>query len=152
MAAKKKPQLNLIAENRRAKFKFEILETVEAGLALRGTEVKSLREGQCSLEESFGRIDGAQAFLVSAYIPEYSHGNVQNHEPTRKRKLLLHKREISKLSDRVKTRGLTLVPLKLYWSDRGHAKLLLGVCKGRKVADKREKLRSKDARREAQTG
>ena len=137
-----------IADNKRARHRYEVLETIEAGIALVGTEVKTLREGKVSLDEAYGRIDGDEAFLVGAFIQEYSHGNRANHEPTRKRKLLLHRREIRKLKAKVAQQGWTLVPLSLYWNARSVAKVLLGLCRGKNVADKREVLKRREARRE----
>ncbi|MBK8977609.1 MAG: SsrA-binding protein SmpB [Planctomycetes bacterium] len=138
----------LIAENRKARHAYEVLETIEAGLVLVGTEVKTLREGKGQIDEAYGRIDGDEAFLIGAYIDEYSHGNRLNHQPTRKRKLLMRKAQIRKLRARVEQKGLTLVPLKLYFTERGVAKLLLGLCKGRRVHDKREQSKSRDAKQE----
>ena len=138
----------LIAQNKRARHRFEVLESVEAGIVLLGTEVKSLRHGKVSLAEAFGRIDGDELFLVGAHIQEYTHGNQQNHEPTRKRKLLLRRREIRKLKAKVTQQGYTLVPLEMYWSDRNLAKIELGLCRGRKIADKREGLKRREAKRE----
>ncbi len=137
-----------IADNKRARHRFEVLESIEAGIALVGTEVKTLREGKVSLDEAYGRIDGDEAFLVGAFIQEYSHGNRQNHEPTRKRKLLLRRREIRKLKAKVEQRGWTLVPLSMYWNARNVAKVLLGLCRGKNVADKREVLKRREAQRE----
>jgi len=151
MASKKQKAAptRVIAENKRARFRYEIVSTYEAGIALQGTEVKSLRDGKVSLDEAYGRIDGDQVFLVGAHIPEYTFGNRQNHDPTRKRKLLLRRREINKIKQKVTQRGFTLVPLVLYWSDRNLAKLQLGLGRGRNVADKRDKLKSREAVREA---
>jgi SsrA-binding protein len=137
-----------IVVHRKARFRFEILETVEAGLVLRGTEVKALRQGLASLEEAFGRVYGDELFLVGAHIQEYSHGNQHNHEPTRKRKLLLRRREIRKLAAKIEQQGLTLVPLSLYFNERGLAKVELGLGKGRKLHDKREVLKKREAARE----
>ncbi len=138
----------VIAANKKARHRYEVVDTLEAGIALTGTEVKTLRDGQVSLEEAYGRIDGKQVFLVGAYIQEYTHGNRLNHDPTRKRKLLLHRREIKKLKAKVEQRGYTLVPLTLYWSDRGLAKLELGLCRGKRVADKRAASKDREAKRE----
>lgn len=142
-----KPEI-LVGENRKARFHYEILEKFEAGLVLRGTEVKALRQGKISLEEAYARIDGSELFLVGANIPEYSHGNQQNHEPTRKRKCLLHKKELKKLRERTLVKGLTLVPLRVYFGSRGFAKVSIGVCRGRKLHDKRQHLKDKEAKRE----
>ena len=138
----------LVAENRKARFQYEILDTFEAGLVLRGTEVKVLREGKISLDEAYARVDRNELWLIGANIPEYRHGNVQNHEPKRKRKCLLHRREIQKLQAKSQQQGLTLVALKVWFSTKGFAKVTIGVCKGRKTHDKRQHLRDKDARRE----
>ena len=138
----------LVAENRKARRQYEILDTYEAGIALRGTEVKTLRGGVVSLQESYARFDGDRLFLVGAHIEEYTHGNRMNHEPTRKRLLLLRRRELGKLKTRVEQRGLTLVPLRLYFNERGWAKVEIGVARGRKVGDKRQADKKKEARRE----
>ena len=138
----------LIAVHKKARFRFEILDTLEAGIELKGTEVKSLRRGQASLEEAFARTQGNEIYLLGLHIPEYTQANTQNHEPTRKRKLLLHRREIRRLQTRATWRGLTLVPLDLYFNDCGIAKLTLAICRGRKIHDKREVIRKKDERRE----
>ncbi len=148
MGAKSDRSSRQIAENKRARHRYEVLDTVEAGLVLVGTEVKTLRDGKVSLDEAYARVDGTEIFLVGAYIQEYTHGNRQNHDPTRKRKLLLRKREIRKLAAKVAQRGLTLVPLRLYWSDRALAKLEIGICRGRRGADKREALKQRAARRD----
>ncbi len=137
-----------VIDNRKARHSYEILETFEAGIALLGTEVKSLRAGKAHLDEAYARIDGGEVFLVGAHIAEYSHGNQLNHEPTRRRKLLLRKAQIRKLEASVKQKGLTLVPLKLYFNDRGLAKLSFGLCRGRKTVDKRHVERSREAARE----
>jgi SsrA-binding protein len=142
------PAATLICDNRKARHKFEILETIEAGISLVGTEVKSLREGKAHLDEAYARIFETEAYLVGAHIAEYSHGNRQNHEPTRRRKLLLRKSQIRKLHERVAQKGLTLVPLRLYFGARGLVKVTIGICRGRKTHDKREVSREKDARRE----
>jgi SsrA-binding protein len=138
----------LVGENKKARFHYEILERYEAGLALQGTEVKSLRRGQVSLDESYARFDGDELWLLGATIPEYSHGNIQNHEPKRKRKCLLHARELKKLKAKAQIKGLTIVPLRVYFGARGFAKVTLGVGKGRKLHDKREHLKSKEAKKE----
>jgi len=138
----------LIGDNRKARFHYEILETVEAGLVLRGTEVKVLRQGQISLDEAYARVEVDAIWLIGANIPEYSHGNLQNHEPKRKRKCLLNKKEVRKLKALTQQQGLTLVPLRVYFGRRGFAKVTIGVGKGRKTHDKREHLKAKDAKRE----
>ena len=134
--------------NKKARFDFEILDVYEAGLSLRGTEVKALREGKISLDEAYGRIYGAEVFLVGAHIEVYSHASTGNHVPTRKRKLLLRRTEIRKLKAKVTQKGLTLVPLEVYFTDRGFAKLSIGLCKGKRTRDRREDLKQKEHRRE----
>ena len=137
-----------VGENRKARFHYEILERYECGMVLLGTEVKSLRQGKISLDEAYARFDGDVLYLIGANIPEYSHGNVQNHEPTRKRKCLLHKSEIKKLESKSLVQGFTLVPLRVYFGGKGYCKVTIGVGRGRKVGDKRQYLKEKDARRE----
>lgn len=144
------PPISLISENRKARHQYEVLETLECGLVLRGSEVKSLREGKVSLEESFGRIRDGEFWLVNCDIPEYKQANVWNHEPRRPRKLLLHKRELDRFAGKAHEKGLTLVPLKLYFNERGVAKVLFGLCRGRKTHDKREKLKKADVKRDLQ--
>ena len=138
----------LIAVHKKARFRFEILDELEAGIELKGTEVKSLRQGLASLDEAFARAQGNEIYLLGLHIPEYTQANRQNHPPARTRKLLLHRREIRRLQTRATWRGLTLVPLDLYFNDRGIAKVTLAICRGRKVHDKREAIRKKDERRE----
>ena len=138
----------VVAENRKARHNYHLEETVEAGIALVGTEVKSLRQGRANIAESFAEIRGGEAWLVNAHIPEYTHGNIHNHEPRRPRKLLLKKREIKRLMGAVDRRGYTLVPLKLYFNDRGIAKLLLALGKGKRAVDKREDIKKRDWERQ----
>ncbi len=137
----------LIASNRRARHEYFILDAFEAGLVLTGTEVKSLRDGRASLAEAYARVEGSDVVLVGAHIPEYSHGNRTNHEPTRARKLLLHRREIERLREGLEHRGLTIVPLKLYWKN-GRAKIEIALARGKKRHDKREDAAKRDAERE----
>jgi SsrA-binding protein len=137
----------LIVENRRARHDFHILERVEAGIALTGTEVKSLRDGGGNLREAYAQLREGEAFLVGANIAPYKQGNIHNHEPVRDRKLLLHRREIEKLGSQVAERGMTLVPLSLYFSD-GRVKLELGLARGKERADRRQALADRDARRQ----
>lgn len=139
----------VICRNRKAEHEYLIIETIEAGLVLTGTEVKSLRSGRASLDEAYARMEGPELFLLKADIPEYEKGNRMNHEPKRKRKLLLHRRELAKFAKGANERGLTLVPLRLYFR-RGYAKVLLAIAKGKKTHDKRETMKSRDARREMQ--
>jgi SsrA-binding protein len=133
-----------IALNRRARHDFEIGETLEAGLVLTGSEVKSLRNGQANIADSYARDDGGELFLVNAYIPEYAGSNRFNHAPKRPRKLLLKSREVARLRGAIAREGLTLIPLKLYFNDRGIAKLELGVAKGRKTVDKRHAIKQRE--------
>lgn len=137
-----------IADNRRARFDYEIGDTLEAGLVLQGTEVKSLRQGKANLTHAHIRVEKGEAFLVNADIPEYGSGNRLNHKPTRVRKLLLKKREINKMAAAVQRDGATLIPLKLYFTAGGLAKVLVGYAKGRKMADKRDNEKRRDWQRD----
>lgn len=141
------PVVRALATNRKARFEYEILDELELGIALTGTEVKSLRQGQCSLGEAYAYFRNGELFLVNATIPEYRHGNIHNHVPTRERKLLAHKRELAAWDKRVKERGVTIVPLSLYF--RGsRVKLTLGLAKGKRQHDKRETQRERTDKRE----
>ena len=137
----------LVASNRKAFHNFEILETCEAGLVLQGTEVKALREGRADLKESYARVEGTAAWLLGCHISPYAQGNRANHDPLRPRKLLLHRRELDRLLGRVMEKGLTLVPLRLYFK-QGRAKVELGLARGRKTLDKRHAIREREERRE----
>lgn len=134
----------LIAENRRARYDYFIEEVFEAGLMLTGSEVKSLREGRANIAESYASADGEAIMLINADIPPFKHGNRFNHEPRRPRKLLLHKKEIGKMMGAVRRDGQTLIPLKLYFNEKGLAKLELGIAKGKKLHDKREAAADRD--------
>ena len=147
MVSRVEPNEQVIAQNRRARHDYEILETVEAGLVLTGTEVKSLRGGKASLAESYATVEDGEAFVLQLHIPPYAQGNRWNPDPVRRRKLLLNRSEIAELDRAVAQKGHTLVPLKLYFS-RGYAKLLIGVARGRKTHDKRHAIAERDARRE----
>jgi SsrA-binding protein len=136
-------------ENRRARFNYEITEKFEAGIGLEGTEVKSIREGRANIQEAYADVRNGEVFLVGAHISPYSHGNRTNHDPLRDRKLLLHSREIKKLTGRVMEKGLTLVPLRLYLKGR-LIKLEIGVGRGKKLHDKREDIKKRDQAREVQ--
>ena len=138
-----------LVENRRARFSYEILETVEAGISLVGTEVKSIREGRANIQEAYADIRGGEIFLVGSHISPYSHGNRTNHDPLRDRKLLLNAGEIRKLTGKVAEKGLTLVPIRLYLKGR-LVKLELGVGRGKKLVDKREDIKRRDQEREIQ--
>ena len=137
----------VIAQNRKARHHYQVLDTLECGIALVGSEVKSLREGKLSLDEAYGRLVAGEVWLVGADIPEYTFANQLNHNPRRRRKLLLHRREIQKFAGRAMEKNLTLVPLKMYFK-RGRAKVLLGICRGKKMFDKRESLRKRDMQRD----
>ncbi len=137
----------LIAENRRARHDYHLLERYEAGLVLTGTEVKSLRDGKAILQRAFGDLRDGELYLVGAHIPEYAQGNVQNHDPDRDRKLLLHRRELDQLLGKVQEKGLTLVPTRLYWKN-GRAKVELALARGKDVRDKRRDIADRDARRQ----
>lgn len=139
---------NEIALNKRARFEYEILESLETGIILSGTEVKSLRRRQVNLSDSFARVKDGEIFAINIVINPYSHGNIFNHDPTRERKLLLHKSEIEKIGIRVREKGLTLVPLKMYFNDKGKAKVLLGICRGKQSHDKREVIKERESKRE----
>ena len=147
--SKKKPAEEVrltVARHNRAKFLYEVIETFEAGLSLLGTEVKALREGKATLAESYAKFRGRELFLVKCHIPEYRHGGIHGHEPTRARKLLMHAHELARLHERVTQKGLTLVPLSLYFNAKGRAKLELALARGRKLHDKREAIRAREAR------
>ena len=148
-AEKEKPNFKVVADNRRARYDYEIGETFEAGLMLTGTEVKSLRTGKATVAESYAAVDRkGEIILYNANIPEYLQANRFNHEPKRPRKLLLHRKQINKLMGAVDRDGMTMIPLKLYFNERGRAKLLLAVAKGKKLHDKRETERKRDWNRE----
>ncbi len=142
-------KVKTVAENRRARFDYAVETVYEAGIALTGTEVKSLRFGEGTIAESYAEVKDSQVWLINANIPEFSHGNRFNHEPKRPRKLLLHEREINKMHGAVMRQGMTLVPLSIYFNERGRAKVELAVAKGRKAHDKREHIKEQDWKREA---
>ena len=137
-----------VADNRKARFHYEIVETYEAGIALTGTEVKSLRQGKATIGEAYARPSGEELFLFNAYIPEYLQANRFNHETRRPRRLLLHKRQIDKLIGATQREGFTVIPLKIYFNDRGRAKVELGLGRGKKLHDKRETEKKRDWNRE----
>ncbi|HUV37628.1 MAG TPA: SsrA-binding protein SmpB [Patescibacteria group bacterium] len=140
--------MKLIATNRKARRDYTILETMEAGIVLVGTEVKSLREAHANLQDSFATVDSEELWLHDAHISPYSMGNRFNHEPKRTRKLLLHAREIQRLIGKVKEKGLTLVPLRMYFNDSGKVKVELGLGRGKKSYDKRREIAERDAKRD----
>ena len=145
---KSDPNSKVAAENRKARFSYEVIDTYEAGLALTGTEVKSLRGGHANIAESYASMEGGELWLINSYLPEYLQANRFNHEPRRRRKLLMKKKEMSKLSQAVERQGMTMVPLKIYFNDRGRAKLLLALARGKNVADKRQTEKDRDWARE----
>jgi SsrA-binding protein len=143
-------QRKLIADNRRARFDYEILDTYEAGIQLQGPEVKSLRAGRSSLSDSYATVERGELFLINAYIPEYREANRFNHETRRPRKLLLHRKEIEKLANAVQREGLTIVPLKLFFNPRGRAKVDLALARGKRAHDKRETQKERSWQRDRQ--
>jgi SsrA-binding protein len=149
MASKPERTFKVVADNRKARFNYELGEKFEAGVALTGTEVKSLRAGKATIAESYADARGGELWLVNANIPEYLQANRFNHAPKRPRKLLMHKRQINKLVGAVEREGMTVVPLKLYFNEKGRAKLEIALAKGKKLHDKREteKRRSWDRER-----
>jgi len=139
-----------VGTNRKAYHDYFIEEKFEAGIMLQGTEVKSLREGRVNLQDSYASVKGDEIFLHHCHISPYSHGNIMNHEPLRTRKLLLHRKEIDKLLGKTKQQGLTLIPLRIYFSKRGLAKVELGLAKGKKQHDRRESIKTREASREVE--
>ncbi len=150
MATKARPTTikKVVAENRKARFNYEILDTYEAGLVLTGTEVKSLREGKANIAESYASDEDGEIWLINSYLPEYLQANRFNHETRRRRKLLLSKREIHRLRNAINREGMTLVPLKVYFNDVGRAKLELALAKGKKLHDKRQTEKERDWNRQ----
>jgi len=139
--------IKVVATNRKARHDYFLLDTYEAGIVLQGSEIKSIRAGQISLKEAYVRVDGEQAWLVNAHIAPYDPASRENHDPTRDKKLLLHKKEIGKLWDDVRQKGTTIIPLRVYLS-RGRAKLEIAVAKGKRHYDKRQAIKERDAQRE----
>lgn len=148
MAKKKDDGTKIIADNRKARYAYAIDDTLEAGLMLTGSEVKSLRGGKATIADSYAFAKDGELFLVNSYIPEYSQASRFNHEPKRMRKLLVHKREANKLSSATQREGMTLIPLKLYFNPKGIAKIELGIAKGKKLHDKRETEKKRDWQRD----
>lgn len=142
------PPVRIVADNRRARFDYEIGETFEAGLQLTGTEVKSLRTGKATIAESYASAERGEMWLINSFIPEYLAANRFNHEPKRPRKLLLNKREIAKMAIATQREGMTVVPLRMYFNERGRAKLLLALARGKKLHDKRETEKERSWNRE----
>jgi SsrA-binding protein len=139
-----------IAENRKARHRFQVLESLECGVALVGSEVQSLRNGRLSLDEAYGRVRNGEVWLIGCDIPQYANATLWKHDPKRPRKLLMRQRELQRFANRAHEKGLTLVPLKMYFNERGLAKVLLGLCRGKQLHDKRESLKKADAQRSLQ--
>ena len=139
--------MKVVCQNRKAYHDFQIEETLEAGVSLLGTEVKSLREGKANLKDSYVIVKGEEVFLLNCHISPYSHGNIMNHEPLRTRKLLMHRKEINRLAGKVTAKGYTLIPLKIYFKD-SFAKVEIGLAKGKKLFEKRDRIKEREARRE----
>ncbi len=145
---KKDPNSRLIAENRKARHNYAIEDDLEVGLVLEGSEVKSLRQGGANIAESYAAVENGELWLINAYIAPYEQAGRWGHEPRRKRKLLAHRKEIDRLWNATRRKGMTIVPLKLYFNDKGRAKLKLGIARGKKLADKRETERRRDWQRQ----
>ncbi|OYU49132.1 MAG: SsrA-binding protein [Rhizobiales bacterium PAR1] len=147
-AARNEDRYKIAAENRKARFNFEILDVIEAGIMLTGTEVKSLRGGKATIGDSYASIENGELFLVNSYIPEYLQANRFNHVPKRPRKLLVHARQLAKLAQGVEREGMTIVPLKVFFNEKGRAKVEIAVARGKKLHDKRETEKKRDWQRE----
>lgn len=141
-----KGQGKVVAQNKKARHDYEIIDTMEAGIVLKGTEIKSIRQSRINLKDGFVRIRNGEAWMSNVHISPYEQGNLFNHDPLRTRKLLLHKKQLQKLTEIQKTGGMTIVPLKVYLKD-GYAKVLIGIAKGKKLYDKRQSLKEKDMKR-----
>ncbi|MEE2883723.1 MAG: SsrA-binding protein SmpB [Planctomycetota bacterium] len=142
--------MKVIAKNRRARHELLVLDTLEAGISLQGSEVKSLRAGKCEIVDGYVRIDNSEAWLLKVHIAEYSHGGYSNHVPTRKRKLLLHRRQVNQLQMKIEEKGLTVVPLKIYFNEKGRVKVEIAVGQGKKIHDKRRAKKEKEMKRDIQ--
>ena len=150
MKQAKEDQHKVVATNRKAYHDYFIEEKLEAGVMLRGTEVKSLRDGRVNLQDSYASVDNGEVYLHHCHISPYSHGNIMNHDPLRPRKLLLHRKEINKLIGKTQQKGLTLIPLRIYFSKQGRAKVELALSKGKKQYDRRETIKAREAGREVE--
>lgn len=148
--SKKTSQDTAICENRKARHRFELIESIECGLVLRGSEIKSLRNRAASLDEAYARIEDGELWLIGCHIAPYSHAHTLAHEPLRRRKLLVHKRELFRLRPKVEQKGLTLVPVRLYFNERGIAKASIALARGKSQSDKRQTLKERDDHREMQ--
>jgi SsrA-binding protein len=147
-SSRKQDGIKVVADNRRARFDYEIMQTFEAGVELKGSEVKSLREGRTNLAESYAAMKAGELFLINSNIPEYREANRFNHDPKRPRKLLLHKKEIAKLANGVLREGLTIVPLKMFFNPRGRCKVDIALARGKKLHDKRDTIKERSWDRE----
>ena len=147
-SSRKQEGVKVVADNRRARFDYEIIDTFEAGIVLMGPEVKSLREGRANIGESYASVNDGDLYLVNAYVPEYKQANRFNHETRRPRRLLLHRKQIDKLAGGVLREGLTIVPLRIYFNERGRAKVGIALAKGKKLHDKREAIKERSWNRE----
>ncbi|MBB4004281.1 MAG: SsrA-binding protein SmpB [Aurantimonas endophytica] len=150
MAKKKAEGSNVAAENRKARYNYEIIDTLEAGIMLSGTEVKALRAGKASIAEAYATEEGGELWLINSNLPEYLQANRFNHEPKRRRKLLVHRTQLNRLAGAVQRDGMTLVPLRIYFNDKGRAKLLLALAKGKNAPDKRQTIKERDWARQKQ--
>lgn len=137
-----------ICTNRKAGFRFETLEKIECGIALLGSEVKSLRDKNASIEEAYVRMDGGELWLIGAHINPYAFANTQNHDPIRKRKLLIHKIDLRRIKPKVEQKGLTIIPLRIFFNSRGLAKVTIAIARGKTIGDKRESIKAREAKRE----
>ncbi len=138
----------IAAENRKARFNYEIMDTLEAGIILSGTEIKSLRGGKANIADSYASVEGGEIWLINCYIPEYLQANRDNHEPRRRRKILVHRKQLARLYQSTEREGMTIVPLNIHYNDKGMAKLELGIARGKKLHDKRESEKERDWNRE----
>jgi SsrA-binding protein len=150
MPPKKKadPARKVVAENRKARFNYEIVDSIEAGLVLTGTEVKSLRTGKANIAESYATEEGGELWLINSYVPEYLQANRFNHAPRRRRKLLLNRREVNRLTGAVQKDGMSIIPMRIYFNDKGRAKLEIALARGKKLHDKRETMKQRDWNRQ----
>lgn len=146
--AKKRPSNDSVCQNRKATHRYEILERIECGIVLRGTEVKSVRERAVSIDEAYARVESDELWLLKCHIAPYSHGHGQNHDPLRRRKLLVHRPQLRRIRQDVEQQGLTLIPLRLYFNERGIAKVTIALARGRRVADKRQAMKAREHARE----
>lgn len=145
--AKEEDRIKVVSDNRRARHEYEVIEVFQAGIELFGTEVKSMRQGRANLQDSFARVEDGELWLYNCHVSPYDHGNRFNHEPTRKRKLLMHAKEIRKLKSRMQEKGLTLIPLKIYFK-RNWVKVDVALARGKKLHDKREAIAQRDSKRQ----